>query len=335
MTVAASGRLLHCIVSRYTLLVHINVELIKGLRGLDWATVILAITIISIIGPGIDLLTLNRHKSMLHKYFLNAWNTLDDAEIPDLGRSLAIRTSAILSLLIGNRSLPGLAFSAFLIVLFNAVIIFISYFIFFKDNPYSDTRQAFILLYVFWPILLINFPFDYFSILITRWSLQKITSSNIILALFYIVFDLFFAAFFAVLCASSYVFLGIGPEFFENPLEGLNLIYRVIGVTIGTIPFEVRSDDFEYAIGILALTTFLPTVLFLLAIAIAITVKSIVEIIQRIFIYLFEKFTENDSGSIGIFSKLGVSIILMILTIKTISCLGGVLIDLHPVGGLQ
>lgn len=295
-----------------------------GLQGLDWATVILTITIIGVIGPGIDLLMLYRHKNKLQEYCLNAWNKLDDASIPDLGRLLARRVSSLLEILIGNWSFLNIAKSAFLIIIINSIVLYISYILFFEKNTFGETRQFFILFTIFWPILLINVPFDYLSISVTRWTLRKVSSGKIISATFHCFFDLVIAAVLATLCASAYVFLEQGPVILEHPLEGANRIHRVIGVASGIVPFEMRADDWEYSIGILALTTFFPTLFFILVIAMAITVKSVVEIIQWIFMYIFEKFTENDAGSIGIFAKLSALAVLVILVTKMISSIVGV-----------
>ena len=272
----------------------------------------------------IDRFLLRRQKGKFHDRLLHWWNALDDTAVPDIPRRMAGSTLGVVHKLLGSqfwsaRSLIILSTTSAALTL-SALILGAS----------QSTSESLIpdLSDVLWMaslavenpkeilgLIALNFPFDLLTGVVTLHVLMIVKSRDSIFAFPSIAVDILLAFLLALLCGSAVIELNIltlFPSDFEWPGE----ILRESGRSIfQALTFSVTEQQ---PIAMFAITTLVPTVIYMAVLSTMFLAKPVLNIGKKITLLFLERATEQKPQNLIVFSLVGTLFSLIVLIVKTI-----------------
>ena len=275
-------------------------------------------------GVGIDRFLLNRHKGVIHNKLLAMWVWLDDFRIPEFHKFMAESAVRAYRRVMGTKALSWrpwvIALEAS--VLLTLLAIFVGGHVALSDpniaaavrvpGPPGGINLAWWLL----AFVGVNFIFDVVTVIVTVLILRKIARTNVLAGVLLITVDLGLAFLFAILCLRTLgvcesVMLGRGLAGGPSISDSYEVVVNTLSLSAGL------GSEYLYGIGLYALTTFIPTGLYLLFLLLLIPARASLYLGKRAVMYFCEKGTEpDDPKDMIVFTLLGTFFSLVGLLLK-------------------
>jgi|GEM_PF-4631113 len=244
--------------------------------------------LLSALGLVVDKFLLKKYKIRINRHLIDYWKQIEDTRFIDSSKLMAEYFLKVIRKIYGD-SLWN--FKGAICSFFFSALLTLAVFIITRGFATSMSSLGTVI-----PLIVINFPFDFVTILASVFVMKKVTRLPTISRLFYIFIDLLIAYCLAVACVSTANKFLQGEWNFFSYFAGLFSFYTTGKTNINIVQIAFAS------------TTLIPTIVYVIFFVLLFLSKPIVYVLR----YLLELFTQDSEQTLFCYSGtlLGIFLIL-------------------------
>lgn len=283
-----------------------------------WADIFFVMTIIAAIGPIIDYFLLKNQRSKLYLFGFRLWYIVSELKVSRLPKAAAIFVLQIFQTPV-EKVKPISWLKTCIISIIYSVSVTLLIGLISLPNIANEFRQVLVLLFVLFPFLLIpfliNVPFDVLSVWFFKRTVRHASVKPGISSILIIVFNAIAAAFLAFICLTTIAIFDVGLGCSIS--EAISRFYKIFILFTENRVMQTK-DDWEYTSGFLAISTFIPILLFSACLLALIITSLLFKAVQLIIMFCLERLLENEPEKFAPFTMISILCSVMILFMNAI-----------------